>query len=64
MKSLRLPPVWVRRVVIAPLVVLLAVAGVPVVVLLAAFVAGVVSWALPGRLRLTRVLFMGVFYLM
>lgn len=64
MKSLRLPPVWVRRAVIAPLIVLLAVAGIPVVVLLAAFVAGVVSWALPGRLRLTRVLFMGVFYLM
>ncbi|WNM23482.1 1-acyl-sn-glycerol-3-phosphate acyltransferase [Demequina capsici] len=63
-RSLRLPPVWVRRLVIAPLVVFLAVAVIPAVMLLAAAVAGIVSWALPGRLRLTRVFAMAVFYVM
>jgi 1-acyl-sn-glycerol-3-phosphate acyltransferase len=53
----------VRRVVLAPAVVLLAVVVLPVGVLLLAFVAGVISWLLPGRLRTARVLWMAIFYL-
>ncbi|WP_084127291.1 1-acyl-sn-glycerol-3-phosphate acyltransferase [Demequina sp. NBRC 110054] len=60
----RLPPIWVRRMVIAPALVFVAIAVLPVTVILLAVVAGVVSWALPGRLRLTRVFAMAVFYLM
>ncbi|WP_444663959.1 1-acyl-sn-glycerol-3-phosphate acyltransferase [Cellulomonas sp. CW35] len=59
----RLPPRWVRRVVLAPLVVLLALVVLPVGVLLAAFVGAVMTWLLPGRLRLVRAVWMAVFYL-
>jgi len=61
--SWRLPPRWVRRVVLAPAVVLLAVVVLPVGVLEAAFAAGVVTWLLPGRLRVVRAVSMVVFYL-
>ncbi len=60
----RLPPVWVRRWVIAPAVVLLAFIWLPVAFWLLAAVAAIVSWALPGRLRLTRVLWLAGLYLM
>ncbi|MDN4473503.1 1-acyl-sn-glycerol-3-phosphate acyltransferase [Demequina zhanjiangensis] len=64
LRGLRLPPIWVRRAVIAPLVVFVALAVMPVSLLLLAAVAGIVSWALPGRLRVTRIFAMAVFYLM
>ncbi|ROS78600.1 1-acyl-sn-glycerol-3-phosphate acyltransferase [Cellulomonas sp. PhB143] len=60
----RLPPRWVRRLVLGPLVVLLAVLLVPTTAMLALLVLGIVSWALPGRLRLTRVLWMASFYVL
>ncbi|GIG53302.1 1-acyl-sn-glycerol-3-phosphate acyltransferase [Demequina activiva] len=59
-----LPPVWVRRVVLAPLIVLLAFFWTPTALWLAIVIAGVVSWALPGRVRILRVLFMAGLYLM
>jgi len=59
----RLPPRWVRRVVLAPALVLLAFVLLPVGLVLAAFVGGVITWLLPGRLRLTRILWMATFYL-
>ncbi|WP_236683052.1 1-acyl-sn-glycerol-3-phosphate acyltransferase [Demequina globuliformis] len=62
--SWRLPPVWVRRCVIAPGIVLLALLWTPTAVWLALIVAGAVAWALPGRVRILRVLFMAGLYLM
>ena len=62
--SWRLPPVWVRRCVIAPLVVLAAFVWLPTAVWLGVVVAGVVAWALPGRVRILRVLFMVGLYLL
>ncbi|MBT0993640.1 1-acyl-sn-glycerol-3-phosphate acyltransferase [Cellulomonas sp. DKR-3] len=59
----RLPPRWVRRVVLAPLVVLLALVVLPVGVLVAAFVGAVMTWLLPGRLRIVRAVWMALFYL-
>lgn len=61
---LRLPPRWVRRVVLAPLVVLAAFVWLPVAVWLAVAVAGVVAWALPGRARPFRLVFMVGLYLL
>ncbi len=61
--SWRLPPRWVRRVVLAPVLLLLAIVVLPIGVLLAAFVGAVITWLLPGRLRILRVLWMAVFYL-
>jgi 1-acyl-sn-glycerol-3-phosphate acyltransferase len=60
----RLPPTWVRRLVLAPLIVLIAFAWLPIAVWLGVVVAGIVSWAFPGRLRITRVIFMVGLYLM
>lgn len=59
-----LPPVWVRRCVIAPAIVLLAFAWMPTALWLGIFVAGVVAWAIPGRLRVLRVIFMMGVYLL
>lgn len=61
--SWRLPPRWVRRVVLAPLVLLLALVVLPVGVLVAAFVGAVMTWLLPGRLRIVRAVWMALFYL-
>ncbi|MDN4479659.1 1-acyl-sn-glycerol-3-phosphate acyltransferase [Demequina muriae] len=60
----RLPPVWVRRVVIAPLIVLAAFVWLPLLVWIGVVVAGVVAWALPGRVRVLRVIFMAGLYLL
>lgn len=60
----RLPPVVVRRVVIAPLVVFAAFVWAPLAVWVGIAVAGVVAWALPGRVRLLRVIFMAGLYLL
>lgn len=60
----RLPPVLVRRVVIAPLVVFAALVWAPLAVWVGVAVAGVVAWALPGRVRLLRVIFMAGLYLL
>ncbi|MFV0285627.1 MAG: 1-acyl-sn-glycerol-3-phosphate acyltransferase [Demequina sp.] len=60
----RLPPVWVRRCVLAPLVVALAFVWLPMTAWLVVVVAGVVAWALPGRVRILRVVFMAGLYLL
>lgn len=62
--SWRLPPVWVRRMVLGPLVVLAAFVWLPLAVWAAIAVAGVVAWALPGRARVLRVIFMAGLYLL
>lgn len=56
------PPVLVRRLVLAPLVVLLAVVLVPTTAMLAIVVGAALSWVLPGRLRVLRLLWMAAFY--
>ncbi|CAM3849239.1 1-acyl-sn-glycerol-3-phosphate acyltransferase [Isoptericola cucumis] len=56
------PPRWVRRVLLAPLVVLLAVLLVPTTLMLALVVGAVLTWVLPGRLRVLRLLWMLGFY--
>ncbi|WP_082104244.1 1-acyl-sn-glycerol-3-phosphate acyltransferase [Demequina soli] len=60
----RLPPRWVRRVVLAPAIVLLAFVWLPVAVWYLVIIAAVVSLALPGRLRITRVVWLAGFYLL
>ena len=60
----RLPPVIVRRLVIAPAVVLAAFVWAPLAVWVGVAVAGVVAWALPGRVRMLRVIFMAGLYLL
>lgn len=60
----QLPPVWVRRVVLAPVVVLGAFVWLPNALWLGVVIAGVVAWALPGRVRPLRVLFMAGLYLL
>ena len=60
----RLPPVWVRRCIIAPLVVLLAFVWLPIAIWVGVVVAGIVSLAFPGKLRLFRVFFMMGLYLL
>ncbi|WP_228374165.1 1-acyl-sn-glycerol-3-phosphate acyltransferase [Demequina phytophila] len=60
----RLPPRWVRRVVLAPAIVLVAFVWLPIAVWFLVFVAAVVSFALPGKLRLTRVVWLAGFYLL
>jgi len=60
----RLPPVWVRRVIIAPAIVLAAFVWVPLTIWLAVLVAAAVSLALPGRLRLTRIVWLAGLYLL
>lgn len=56
------PPRWVRRVLLAPLVVALAVVMVPTALMLALVVGAALTWVLPGRLRLLRALWMAAFY--
>ncbi|GAA4720486.1 hypothetical protein GCM10023216_06760 [Isoptericola chiayiensis] len=56
------PPVWVRRVVLGPLVVALAVLMVPTTLMFALVVGAALTWVLPGRLRVVRVLWMIAFY--
>ncbi|WP_286216479.1 1-acyl-sn-glycerol-3-phosphate acyltransferase [Demequina sediminis] len=60
----RLPPVWVRRAVLAPGIVLLAFVWLPFAAWLAVAVAAIVSFALPGRMRVTRVIWLAGFYLL
>ena len=60
----RLPPRWVRRVFFAPLLVALAFVWLPFAIWGAVIIAGVVAWALPGRLRILRVFFMMGLYLL
>ncbi|MFI2103313.1 1-acyl-sn-glycerol-3-phosphate acyltransferase [Isoptericola sp. NPDC019693] len=58
------PPRWVRRIVLAPLVVLLAVLLVPTSIMLALVVGAALTWLLPGRLRVLRLLWMLSFYVL
>lgn len=60
----RLPPRWVRRIVLAPAVVAVAVLLVPTSLMLVLLVLGAVTWALPGRLRVPRALWMASFYVL
>ena len=60
----RLPPRWVRRLVLAPAMVLLAFVWLPIAVWWLVAVAAIVSLALPGKLRLTRVIWLAGFYLL
>ncbi|WP_418276136.1 1-acyl-sn-glycerol-3-phosphate acyltransferase [Isoptericola jiangsuensis] len=57
------PPRWVRRLVIAPLVVALAVVMVPTALMFALVVGAALTWVLPGRLRVLRLLWMAAFYI-
>ncbi|WP_211221091.1 1-acyl-sn-glycerol-3-phosphate acyltransferase [Nocardioides insulae] len=57
------PPRWVRRLLIAPVVVALAVLLVPTTLMLALVGGAALTWALPGHLRVLRVLWMGAFYI-
>jgi 1-acyl-sn-glycerol-3-phosphate acyltransferase len=57
------PPRWVRRAVLAPLVVVLAVVMVPTTLMFALVVGAALTWVLPGRLRVVRVLWMAAFYI-
>ena len=63
-KMWRLPPLWVRRVLLAPLIVAIAFVWLPLAVWFFVIVAGIVAWALPGRLRILRVFFMMGLYLL
>ncbi|WP_402466875.1 1-acyl-sn-glycerol-3-phosphate acyltransferase [Isoptericola aurantiacus] len=56
------PPWWVRRLVVAPLVVALAVLMVPTTLMFALVVGAALTWVLPGRLRVVRLLWMIAFY--
>ncbi|MFD6178882.1 MULTISPECIES: 1-acyl-sn-glycerol-3-phosphate acyltransferase [unclassified Isoptericola] len=58
------PPKVVRRLVLAPLVVLLAVLLVPTSIMLALVVGAALTWVLPGRLRVVRLLWMLSFYVL
>ena len=60
----RLPPRWVRRLTLAPAVVLLAIVLVPTSVMLVILVGGVLTWLTPGRFRTPRVLWMASFYVL
>jgi 1-acyl-sn-glycerol-3-phosphate acyltransferase len=62
--SWRLPPRWVRRVVLAPAIVVLAVVLVPTSLLLVVFLLGALTWLVPGRLRVPRMLWMASFYIL
>lgn len=57
------PPLLVRRLVIAPLVVLLAIVMVPTTLMFAIVVGAALTWVLPGRLRVVRVVWMAAFYI-
>ncbi|SDS25944.1 Acyltransferase [Paraoerskovia marina] len=58
------PPWWVRRFVLAPVMVAIAVLLAPTSILLVLLALAVVSWALPGRLRAPRMAWMTVFYIL
>ncbi len=60
--SWRLPPRWIRRVVLAPAVVVIAAALIPTTLMLIVLVGGVLSWITPGKLRIPRVLWMASLY--
>ncbi|GIG21909.1 hypothetical protein Cch01nite_26330 [Cellulomonas chitinilytica] len=60
----RLPPRWVRRVVLAPGIVVVAVLLVPTSLLLVIFLLGALAWLVPGRLRVPRMLWMASFYIL
>lgn len=60
----RLPPRWFRRIVLAPLIVAIAFVWLPMAAWLVVVVAGVVALALPGRMRILRVIFMLGLYLL
>ncbi|WP_425953743.1 1-acyl-sn-glycerol-3-phosphate acyltransferase [Xylanimonas sp. McL0601] len=60
----RLPPRWLRRLVLAPAVVLLAVVLLPTDLLLVLLLAGVLTWVTPGRFRTPRVLWLASFYIL
>ena len=60
----RVPPRWLRRIILAPAVVLLAVVLVPADLVLVVLVAGVLAWVIPGRFRAPRVLWLGGFYIL
>ncbi|MBO9554527.1 1-acyl-sn-glycerol-3-phosphate acyltransferase [Cellulomonas sp.] len=62
--SWRLPPRWVRRVVLAPAVVLAAVLLVPTSLLLVVFLLGALTWLVPGKLRIPRIAWMASFYVL
>ncbi|MGY4644042.1 1-acyl-sn-glycerol-3-phosphate acyltransferase [Cellulomonas sp. URHB0016] len=62
--SWRLPPRWVRRVVLAPAIVLLALVLLPTSLLLVLFLLGAVTWLLPGRLRGPRIAWIASFYIL
>jgi 1-acyl-sn-glycerol-3-phosphate acyltransferase len=61
---LRLPPRWVRRVVVGPALVVLALLWLPVAVWWVVLAAMAVSFAFPGKLRVVRVLWLMGFYLL
>ncbi|GEL96067.1 1-acyl-sn-glycerol-3-phosphate acyltransferase [Cellulomonas composti] len=60
----RLPPKWVRRVVLAPLMVALAFVVMPVGLIFAGIVGAAITWLLPGRLRIVRAIWMVIFYIL
>jgi 1-acyl-sn-glycerol-3-phosphate acyltransferase len=60
----RPPPRWLRRLVLAPAVVLLAVLLLPTDLLLIVLVAGVMTWLTPGRFRTPRLLWLASFYIL
>lgn len=62
--TLRVPPRWLRRVVLAPAVVVLAVLLLPTELMLALLLGGLTSWLAPGRLRVPRLLWFGSFYVL
>ncbi|HWJ85905.1 MAG TPA: 1-acyl-sn-glycerol-3-phosphate acyltransferase [Cellulomonas sp.] len=58
----RLPPRLVRRLVLAPAMVVLAIVLIPTTAMLVIVVGGLLSWILPGKLRITRIIWMASFY--
>lgn len=57
------PPKLVRRLVIAPTVVLLAVLLVPTALMVWLLVGALLTWLMPGRHRVLRAVWMAAFYL-
>ncbi len=59
----RVPPWWVRRLLIAPVVVVLGILLAPTEAMLGLVVLAVVTWVTPGRLRAPRIVWLAGFYL-
>lgn len=57
------PPLLVRRLILAPLVVVLALFMVPTTLMLALVIGAALTWILPGRLRVLRALWLLAFYI-